>query len=100
MTTYLLVLWHHDHDDEPVELYSEQDDDGWELRKVDVYRDGKMDYADATTEIGTTALGEVPIPPIEDIAAQSEFSPRWISREEFELRWHAAVARNSPEAPR
>jgi hypothetical protein len=39
------VLWHHDRPDEPVALYSEIDS-GFEVRKVEVHRDGRHEYAD------------------------------------------------------
>jgi hypothetical protein len=45
---YQRVVWHHDHPDEPIVLYAEVDDDGWERRKVDEYRDGRLDRADAS----------------------------------------------------
>ncbi|MFD4193128.1 DUF6881 domain-containing protein [Amycolatopsis thermoflava] len=50
-------IWHHDHPDEPVLLYSETGD-GYESRKVDLFRDGRQDYADESTSIGTTFLGQ------------------------------------------
>ena len=45
MRRYLKVTWHHDFPDEPSVLYSEIDA-GYEIRKVDVYRDGTHDFAD------------------------------------------------------
>jgi hypothetical protein len=99
MTTYLHVTWHQDFDNEPVELYSEQDDEGWQTRKVDIYRDGRMDYADERTSTGTTFLAEIPVGPIEEIAADPQFSPRWISSDEFERQWTAAVARHADDPP-
>jgi uncharacterized protein DUF6881 len=45
---YQRVVWHHGHPDEPVVLCSEIDDQGIEIRKVDEYRDGRLDYADGS----------------------------------------------------
>lgn len=44
--SYLRVEWVHDIPNEPVILFSELDDEMWELRKVEVYRDGTAGYAD------------------------------------------------------
>jgi hypothetical protein len=46
-----------------------------------------MDEEAAT---GNTWLGEVAVPPIEEIAVDSEFVPEVITREEFELVWRQA----------
>jgi len=89
---HLRVLWHHDHDDEPVEIYSELDDEGYEVRKVEVFRNGRHDHADAGTSTGRTGSAEVPIPGIEEIAELDEFTPMWVTAEEFEAVWRKAIA--------
>jgi hypothetical protein len=91
MHMYMKVIWHHDSPDEPCLLYSEIDEAGYETRKVDVYSDGRRDYADGTRSTGTTFLGEKPVPPIEFIASQAEFSPFHIEQDEFEEAWRLAV---------
>lgn len=88
---YLKVLWHHGFDDTPVVLYSELDEARFELRKIEVYRDGRHDYADRTRATGATWLSVTPIPPDEEIAAQPEFSPAAIAAEEFEQVWRRAT---------
>jgi len=40
--TYLKVKWIHSHPDAPVLLYSELDRERWEVRKVEVFRDGSL----------------------------------------------------------
>lgn len=90
---YIRVQWHHDFVDEPVILYSEIDNSRYETRKVEHYRDDRADYADSTTSTGTTLLGELPIPPIEDIAEQPEFTPVEITESEFERVWDNATQR-------
>lgn len=87
---YIAVLWHHDSADYPIELLSELDDAGWEQRKVEVFADGRLDYAGQGEQTGKTRLGEMPVPPIADIAADPQFSPREISRDEFEVSWRKA----------
>jgi hypothetical protein len=87
---YQKVKWHHEFAEEPVVLYSEIDGDGMEARKVEEYRDGRLDLADATTQTGSTGLGEVPLPSLEEINAQPEFTGEAIGEEEFEQVWSRA----------
>src|SRR5262245_37022352 len=89
---YQRVLWRHANPDYPVDLYSECDDEGWETRKVEVFADGSMTFADQQTSTGDTLLGEVPVPSIEEIARDPEFQPTTISKEEFEVVWQKARA--------
>lgn len=90
MTWYLKVQWHHHFAHEPVTLYSEVSDDGYETRKVQRFRDGHFEWADEVTETDRTGLSELPVGTVEDIAAQEEFAPMIISRREFEDVWQQA----------
>ncbi|WP_435007488.1 DUF6881 domain-containing protein [Tundrisphaera lichenicola] len=87
---YIHVTWIHDHPDEPVELYSEIDGDSWEVRKVEVFRDGKASFASRIESNGSSRLGEERIPPIAEIAREEEFQPEEISEQEFERIWNSA----------
>lgn len=89
--TYLKVRWIHDFPDEPVELYSELAPDRYEVRKVEVFRDGRRVRADENTTAGGTMLGVVPVPGIDEIAEDRQFEPSGISREEFERVWQSAA---------
>ncbi len=89
---YLKVRWHHEFPEEPVLLYSELDAERYETRKVEVYRSGRHDWADAQASTGTTLLGELPVPSFVDIAGQSEFAPEVIDRKVFEEVWLRATA--------
>ena len=82
--------WHHEFPDEPVVLYSEVNEVGAETRKVDVYVDGRMDYAEASRSIGAIKLSELRMP-VEEIAAQPELAPIAISAEVFENIWQRAT---------
>ena len=90
---YVKVRWIHTSPDEPVMLYSELNEELWELRKVEVYADGRADFADREGRSGSTKLGIEPLPPLEEIAADPEFEPVVISAEEFEAAWESAKAR-------
>ena len=48
---YIKVKWIHSYPDEPVLLYSEIDDSGWEVRKVEVFPDGAYGYANASSRL-------------------------------------------------
>ncbi len=83
---YFKAKWKHSFDNEPVWFYSELDDARWELRKVEVYQDGRKNFASAHEKIGTD-LSEKPIPPSAEIASQPEFEVYDTSKEEFERVW-------------
>lgn len=87
---YQKARWLHDLEDEPVVLYSESDDDGTEVRKVEAYRDGRMDLADAVTRTGSTRLSETKMPTLGEINAQEEFVAEAITANEFETVWKRA----------
>jgi len=87
---YQVVKWIHAFLDEPVELYSEIDESGDEVRKVEAYRGGRLDWADGEGQTGTTMLSEKPMPTLDDVNAQIEFVGREVSSEEFERIWARA----------
>lgn len=84
---YIKVRWIHSHRDEPVLLYSELDDDRWEVRKVEMFADGHCSYASATESVGSTELGLEPIPSMASIARDPQFDPFEITKQEFEDVW-------------
>ena len=84
---YICVKWNHSFPDEPIWLYSELDDNRWEVRKVDVYGDGHQGYASEDESDESTELSEEPIPPLAEIASDSQFEPVEITQEEFEEVW-------------
>jgi hypothetical protein len=84
---YLKIKWIHSSSDEPVLLYSEVDDQRWEVRKVEIYEDGHSGYAGPEELGGSTKLGEEPIPTLPEIASDPQFDPVEITKEEFEEIW-------------
>jgi hypothetical protein len=84
---YIKVKWNHSLPGEPIWLYSEIDDERWEMRKVELFANGARGYASSTESEGGTRLGEVPIPPLVQISEDSEFQPAEIAKEEFEEIW-------------
>jgi hypothetical protein len=97
---YLRVRWKHERPDMPIDLYSELDEERWEVRKVEVFRDGRLSYAEGRSATGDTRLGEVPVPALEQIAADPEFEPSAISRVEFDAIWERAAYSDLDEEDR
>ncbi|HEX7760857.1 MAG TPA: hypothetical protein VF459_15230 [Caulobacteraceae bacterium] len=90
---YIRAFWRHDHDDDPVELWFELDADCYEVRKVDIFRDGSRQRASAGQQRGSTVLSERPIPSLEELNAQDEFEAFEMSREDFEVVWQSVPGR-------
>jgi hypothetical protein len=62
MVWHLKVIWHHDFVDEPVQILSEIGEGRYEVRKVEMFRDGRLDWADERRWSPNTMLGEVVVP--------------------------------------
>lgn len=90
--THLKVRWHHQDHNDPVLLFSELGSDRYEVRKVDVFADGRMAYAREGEEVGDCILGEEATPPASEIFADAEFEVLDVDAVEFEHVWSAAVA--------
>jgi hypothetical protein len=89
---YVKVRWIHQVPEDPLLLLSELDDNRYEVRKVEVYADGRMGYADQQTSHFGAMLGEVPTPTIAELSADPKFEGQNITAEEFESVWRSAVA--------
>jgi hypothetical protein len=84
---YLHIKWIHSFPDEPVDIYSEIDDEGYETRKVEIFPDGSIGFATPFEQMLSTHLGEKPVPPLDEIACDAQFQPTPISKEDFERTW-------------
>ena len=89
---HLRVTWRHEADDEPVVLWSELDASSLEVRKVDEFRDGRLEYADSNRAAGSTFLADGPFPSIQEINGMGPFLAQPISAAEFERVWERANA--------
>lgn len=90
--TYLAVQWKHAGDDYPSLLYHELDAFRCEIRKVEVFRDGRIHKADnIDRQDASTALSAEPVPSIEDLSQDPEFEACSITQDEFEEVWQRAV---------
>ena len=90
---YVRISWRHDHVGEPTTLYSEVDDERREVRKVEVFSNGRCGYASVLASAGGTRLGEVPMPELGTIAADPQFGPAEITAAEFEAVWSERLSR-------
>lgn len=84
---YLKVKWQHQHKDEPIEIYSELNPERWEIRKVEVFRDGTTSFASPIQRTGTTWLSESPLPALLEINSDDAFEAKAIDQHTFERMW-------------
>jgi hypothetical protein len=85
--TYWRVVWIHNDANNPIAIYAELDEQRWEMRKCERFRDGRLGWATATEEHGGTHLAVESWPANAEIVAQTEFQPTEIGEQEFESVW-------------
>jgi hypothetical protein len=90
---YIRVAWRHSSLSDPTLLYSELDDERWEVRKVEVFRGGMLGYASSNSTFGGTELGTTPVPPLGEINQNTEFDGEVITSAEFQKVWEEATTR-------
>jgi hypothetical protein len=84
---HVKVLWLHGSDENPVVYLSELGADRYEVRKVQLWRDGRSEWADESHESDTVGLSEIAFPALDEISSQDEFEAQEISADEFESAW-------------
>lgn len=84
---YIKVMWKHDFEDEPIEIYSELDDVRMETRKIELYKNGSIGFADISKSVNNTHLSKLPLPTLSEISSDIQFVPQEISKELFEKLW-------------
>ncbi len=89
--TYIKVRWKHNFQDEPVLLFSELDGSRNEIRKVEIFRNEIMGYADEKISRNGTFLSECEIPDLRVINEDVQFEGVEICKEEFEKIWEIAI---------
>jgi hypothetical protein len=92
---HLRISWHHDDPRDPIALYSELDPRRHEVRKVEVFRDGRLGYACGAFEHGGSRIAKMAMPHVAEIAADPQFQPVEITAQEFEAMWLRAVRATS-----
>lgn len=89
---FIKALWHHDNQEYPIELYSELGEDGFEVRKVEVYANGTYGFAHSQSHSPNTHLGEKPVPSVAEINKDSQFHAIEIAQSEFDVIWVKATS--------
>ncbi len=84
---YIRLKWNHTNPDEPVYIFSELDETGKEIRKIECFRNGFCDIADADRRSGTASLTTLPLPDLKVLTRDPEFKGTEITSEEFEHVW-------------
>ncbi|WP_275002434.1 DUF6881 domain-containing protein [Promicromonospora iranensis] len=83
------VQWHHESGDDPVVLWAHVVD-GWEVRKVDEFADGRLEWAGEEQESGGTWLSEVPMPSTGEVGGDPQFTVEIVDERAFERVWEQA----------
>jgi len=80
---YLKVRWLHNIKEDPVIFYYELDNFDNEIKKIEIYVDGSVGYADDKFQLNGSIISECKISTFDEIAKQKEFIPENITKEEF-----------------
>jgi hypothetical protein len=71
---YIDVLWiHENYDEGPYRLVSELDSERFEIRELECFKNGVVQYADEQMQTDDTYLSSVEVPDLQDINNDSEF---------------------------
>ena len=88
---YLRVRCYSQPPDMPVLIYSELDKDRFEIRKVEIFANGRMAFAPGGNDADTW-LADMPLPATADLSRNSEFSATGIEAGDFDVVWRMALA--------
>jgi hypothetical protein len=95
---YSRLVWSHSSPNEPIEILSEYDEAGWELRKVEVFQNGATRYASTSEAVAGCQLSLIPRPPDEEVVSEPEFRLFQLTPEQFEKAWELS-RRGYPAMP-
>ncbi len=93
---WIKISWQHEHLIEPFEIYMELNSLRFDIRKIELYKDGSFGYAHDNVEFNGTKLNEQPFPSIEEYNIDGAlFEKEWneklfakrITENEFEKIW-------------
>jgi len=86
---YILLKWFHNLDDEPYKIYSEIDDQRYEVRKIEIYKNGTIYICDEQMNNSQIELADVAFPEdLDEINQDRQFFAQYISKEKFESIWN------------
>jgi len=84
---YICIKWKHSVPSDPVIFYLELDEQRFEVRRVEIYADGRYGFASKTESIGGAGLGELRTQSLNAINADPVFEASEITRQQFEQEW-------------
>jgi hypothetical protein len=90
MMLYLCIRWFHTLPTEPSKIYAELDGERWEVRKVEVFADKRMQIASVGRQQEDTMLSTAPYPELAEINDDPQFQATSITQQEFESIWNLA----------
>lgn len=93
---YLKVKWIHEHADEPYLIYGELSDELEELRKIEIFKNGKIGYAQLNGVEYNAFSSTCNWPKKEEIESDPQFQVTVIMPHEFEILWKQALSQNIP----
>ncbi|MDR6384003.1 DUF6881 domain-containing protein [Paraburkholderia caribensis] len=85
------VVWIHYIEAEPIRLVSLLDNNRYEVRKLEFFRDGQVGYADRMRSNLGMHLGKLPVPPLTEINADPQFNASGIESALFNKLWFLQV---------
>ena len=88
---YLRCDWNHNSDQMPVTIYAEYTEDGWQTRKVEVFRNGSTHYADEGVATGDTGLSDQKTDFASVLKGSVSLSPAYITEADFAEQWSRAT---------
>ena len=88
---YVKYIWIHEREKYPILFYSQLDSDRFEVRKIELWKNGKIGLASEDFKVGETDLGEIAMPELDEFNLDPEFCAFEISEEEFEIIWRKYV---------
>ena len=92
MMKYFRIDWIHEYPDDPIRLYSEVGQDGYETRRVDIYRDGRAVCISEQTQDDDNLLSDQVYPSLQELNSKDEWDEtraQEIARKEFETIWNS-----------
>jgi len=85
------VEWFHSFPNEPIVIFQEVNDDSILIRKIEIFSDGRITATGFTGEFDSDFQKNFPVPPLDEINENPEFSGFKISEDSFNALWKHAL---------
>lgn len=84
---YTNVKWDHHNPNIPIEIFRECDNDYWETRKIEYFRDGKIVIASIDIKESEAMLSDRPFTPNSEMSKIDGYFEKDITVEQFDSIW-------------